>query len=76
MKKKTLIATGEGSCSGVGFSNSTAFYCGTGPECNNFATRNCWNPVEVKETGFCSVKDWQCKVYIKMEREFFHTRFY
>ena len=64
-RKKTLIANGAGSCAGVGSSNNTAFYCGTGPECNNFATRSCWNPGENKETGSCSAKDWQCKVCIK-----------
>jgi hypothetical protein len=62
--KKTLIATGEGLCASVGSSNNTAFYCGTGPDCNNFESRNCWYPQVGAATANCGVKDWQCKVCI------------
>ena len=51
INKKTLVATGEGLCAAGGSSNNTASYCGTGPNCNNFATRKCWNPVNGTETA-------------------------
>jgi hypothetical protein len=61
--KKTDTTNGEGSCAQAGTTDSNTFYCGTGPDCNNFAGKSCWNPsVGTKSTDLCSNTDYQCKV--------------
>ena len=65
--KKTDISTGKGSCARNGTTDSNTFYCGTGPECNNFAGKSCWNPAAgVKATDLCANTDYQCKVCNKL----------
>ena len=62
---QTEIATGIGLCAGANAARSTSLFyiCGSGPNCNNFANKTCWNPVTgTTSTATCSASDWQCAV--------------
>lgn len=60
---KTDIETGVGSCTGAGTTDSTTYYCGSGPDCNNPSVNTCWNPINgAQVSGYCSSSQWQCKV--------------
>ena len=58
---KTDLKTGKGSCTGYGFIDKDAFYCGTGDNCNNWSNFKCSNPLNQTEIQ-CTSSDWQCKV--------------
>ena len=58
---KTDLKTGLGSCTGYGFIDADAFYCGTGNNCNNWSNFKCSNPLNQTEIQ-CTSSDWQCKV--------------
>ena len=52
----------------MGTTNSSHFYCSSGPNCNNPSGRTCWNPIlGVQATTSCSSSQWQCTVndYLK-----------
>jgi len=64
LKKKHDILSGVGSCARFGFTDTNTYYCGTGPQCNNFIGKTCWNPAgNAQATAPCSSSDWQCKVW-------------
>ena len=55
--------TGVGSCARFGFTDEKTYYCGTGPQCNNFIGKTCWNPVgNAQAATACTSSQWQCKV--------------
>ncbi len=59
------ITSGQGSCARNGTTEDNAFYCGTGPQCNNFAGKTCWNPSgDTTAEDECTSSQWTCKVYI------------
>ena len=63
---KTVIATGVGTCTGAGNTDSTTFYCGSGTNCNNPSLNTCWDPVNnLQLAQTCSPSQWQCKVNYK-----------
>ena len=62
LKKKHDILTGVGSCARNGTTDGNTYYCGSGPECNNFVGKTCWNPVGNATSPPCTSSQWQCQV--------------
>jgi hypothetical protein len=60
--KKIELETGVGSCVGDKTRDANAYYCGTVPQCNNFAGKTCWNANGGAPSAACTSSDWQCKV--------------
>ena len=65
LKKQHNIMTGIGSCGRNGSTDANTYFCGTGPQCNNFDGKTCWNPVGNNQSITpCTSSQWQCKVNI------------
>ena len=63
-KKQHDILTGVGSCTRNGTTDGNTYYCGSGPQCNNFEGKTCWNPVGNNQSITpCTSSQWLCKVF-------------
>jgi hypothetical protein len=63
LKKKHDILSGVGSCARNGTTDENTYYCGTGPQCNNFRGTTCWDPSQnTQAITPCTSSQWQCKV--------------
>ncbi len=72
--------TGVGSCARNGTTDDNTYYCGSGPECNNFEAKKCWNPIGNSQSiTSCTSSQWLCKVfnffYFQINKETLNVEF-
>ena len=58
-KFKTQLSNGVGQCDRFGVTNATNFFCGSGPNCNNFESYSCFD-LATLQSSTCTSSQWRC----------------